>query len=56
MKGAIVELFDEHQIDLVCLVLYENRRSNLQLMKAVSLIFTSAYLPEFPGAHGIEDA
>ena len=25
-------------------------------MKAVSSIFTLAFLPEFPGAHGIEDA
>ena len=57
-EGAIVELLDEHQIDLVCLAgymkivgptllgAYEGRIINIH----------PAYLPEFPGAHGIEDA
>ena len=57
-EGAIVELLDEHEIDLVCLagymkivgptllVAYEGRIINIH----------PAYLPEFPGAHGIEDA
>ena len=51
-EGAIVELLDEHQIDLVCLagymkivgptllVAYEGRIINIH----------PAYLPEFPGA------
>ena len=57
-EAAIVELLDEHQIDLVCLAgymkivgptllaAYEGRITNIH----------PAYLPEFPGAHGIEDA
>jgi len=57
-EAALVELLEEHQIDLVCLagymkivgptllVAYEGRIINIH----------PAYLPEFPGAHGIEDA
>ena len=57
-EAALVELLEEHQIDLVCLAgymkivgptllgAYEGRIINIH----------PAYLPEFPGAHGIEDA
>ena len=57
-EAALVELLQEHQIDLVCLAgymkivgptllgTYEGRIINIH----------PAYLPEFPGAHGIEDA
>ena len=57
-EQAIVDLLDEHKIDLVCLAgymkivgptllgAYEGRIINIH----------PAYLPEFPGAHGIEDA
>ena len=57
-EQAIVDLLGEHQIDLVCLAgymkivgptllgAYEGRIINIH----------PAYLPEFPGAHGIEDA
>ena len=57
-EQAIVDLLEEHQIDLVCLVgymkivgptllgAYEGRIINIH----------PAYLPEFPGAHGIENA
>jgi len=53
-EQAIVDLLEEHQIDLVCLAGY---------MKIVGPTLLGAYegriinnLPEFPGAHGIEDA
>ena len=57
-EQAIVDLLGEHQIDLVCLAgymkivgptllgAYEGRIINIH----------PAYLPEFPGAHGIENA
>ncbi|MGT2907910.1 phosphoribosylglycinamide formyltransferase [Streptococcus dentiloxodontae] len=57
-EQAIVDLLEEHQIDLICLAgymkivgptllaAYEGRMINIH----------PAYLPEFPGAHGIEDA
>lgn len=57
-EQAVVDLLDEHKIDLVCLAgymkivgptllgTYEGRIINIH----------PAYLPEFPGAHGIEDA
>ncbi|AXQ77633.1 phosphoribosylglycinamide formyltransferase [Streptococcus chenjunshii] len=57
-EQAIVELLEQHQIDLVCLAgymkivgptllaAYEGRMINIH----------PAYLPDFPGAHGIEDA
>ena len=57
-EQAIIDLLDEHEIDLVCLAgymiivgptllaAYEGRIINIH----------PAYLPEFPGAHGIEDA
>lgn len=57
-EEAIVKLLEEHEIDLICLAgymkivgptllaAYEGRMINIH----------PAYLPEFPGAHGIEDA
>lgn len=57
-ENALVSLLEEHQIDLVVLAgymkivgerllaAYEGRMINIH----------PAYLPEFPGAHGIEDA
>ena len=57
-EQAIVDLLEAHQIDLVCLAgymkivgptllgAYEGRIINIH----------PAYLPEFPGAHGIKDA
>ena len=57
-EKALVDLLDQHEIDLVCLAGY---------MKIVGPTLLAAYegriinihpacLPEFPGAHGIEDA
>lgn len=57
-EEAIVKLLEKHEIDLICLAgymkivgptllaAYEGRMINIH----------PAYLPEFPGAHGIEDA
>ncbi len=57
-EQAIIDLLNQHQIDLVCLAgymkivgptllaAYEGRMINIH----------PAFLPEFPGAHGIQDA
>ncbi|MGV3081537.1 phosphoribosylglycinamide formyltransferase [Streptococcus dysgalactiae] len=57
-EKEIVQFLDKHDIDLICLAgymkivgptllaAYEGRMINIH----------PAYLPEFPGAHGIEDA
>ena len=57
-EGAIVELLDEHQIDLVCLAGYMKIVGPTLLATYEGRIINihPAYLPEFPGAHGIEDA
>ena len=57
-EGAIVELLDEHQIDLVCLAGYMKIVGATLLAAYEGRIINihPAYLPEFPGAHGIEDA
>ena len=57
-EGAIVELLDEHQMDLVCLAGYMKivGASLLADYEGRIISFHPAYLPEFPGAHGIEDA
>ena len=57
-EGAIVELLDEHQIDLVCLAGYMKIVGPTLLAAYEGRIINihPAYLPEFPGAHGIEDA
>ena len=57
-EGAIVELLDEHQIDLICLAGYMKIVGPTLLAAYEGRIINihPAYLPEFPGAHGIEDA
>ena len=57
-EAAIVELLDEHQIDLVCLAGYMKIVGPTLLAAYDGRIINipPAYLPEFPGAHGIEDA
>jgi len=57
-EEAIVKLLDEHQIDLVCLAGYMKIVGPTLLAAFEGRIINihPAYLPEFPGAHGIEDA
>ena len=57
-EEAIVKLLDEHQIDLVCLAGYMKIVGPTLLSAYEGRIINihPAYLPEFPGAHGIEDA
>ena len=57
-EEAIVKLLDEHQIDLVCLAGYMKIVGPTLLAAYEGRIINihPAYLPEFPGAHGIEDA
>lgn len=57
-EGAIVELLDEHQIDLICLAGYMKIVGPTLLAAYEDRIINihPAYLPEFPGAHGIVDA
>ncbi|EGP67359.1 phosphoribosylglycinamide formyltransferase [Streptococcus sp. oral taxon 056 str. F0418] len=57
-EAALVELLQEHQIDLVCLAGYMKIVGSTLLSAYEGRIINihPAYLPEFPGAHGIEDA
>lgn len=57
-EQAIVELLCEHEIDLVVLAGYMKIVSSTLLSAYEGRIINihPAYLPEFPGAHGIEDA
>ncbi|WP_057491833.1 phosphoribosylglycinamide formyltransferase [Streptococcus orisasini] len=57
-EEAIVELLDKYQIDLVVLAGYMKIVSHTLLSAYEGRIINihPAYLPEFPGAHGIEDA
>ena len=57
-EEAIVHLLNEHQIDLVCLAGYMKIVGPTLLAAYEGRIINihPAYLPEFPGAHGIEDA
>lgn len=57
-EEAIVDLLDQHKIDLVCLAGYMKIISQTLLSAYEGKIINihPAYLPEFPGAHGIEDA
>ena len=57
-EAALVELLEEHQIDWVCLAGYMKIVGPTLLAAYEGRIINihPAYLPEFPGAHGIEDA
>ncbi len=57
-EEAIVNLLEEHQIDLVCLAGYMKIVGPTLLAAYEGRIINihPAYLPEFPGAHGIQDA
>lgn len=57
-ETALVELLDQHQIDLVCLAGYMKIIGPTLLSAYEGRIINihPAYLPEFPGAHGIQDA
>lgn len=57
-EQAIVELLIKHEIDLICLAGYMKIVSQTLLKSYEGRIINihPAYLPEFPGAHGIEDA
>ena len=57
-EQAIVDLLEEHQIDLVCLAGYMKivGPTLLSAYEGHIINIHPAYLPEFPGAHGIEDA
>ncbi|MFA9413517.1 MULTISPECIES: phosphoribosylglycinamide formyltransferase [unclassified Streptococcus] len=57
-EEAIVDLLDQHQIDLVVLAGYMKIVGETLLSTYEGRIINihPAYLPEFPGAHGIRDA
>ncbi|WP_303972464.1 phosphoribosylglycinamide formyltransferase [Streptococcus merionis] len=57
-EQAIVDLLDQHQIDLICLAGYMKivGPTLLSAYEGKIINIHPAYLPEFPGAHGIEDA
>ena len=57
-EAAIVDLLEEHEIDLVVLAGYMKIVASTLLAKYEGRMINihPAYLPEFPGAHGIEDA
>ncbi len=57
-EEKIVQLLEEHQIDLVCLAGYMKIVGPTLLSAYEGRIINihPAYLPEFPGAHGIDDA
>ncbi|RFE01307.1 phosphoribosylglycinamide formyltransferase [Streptococcus parauberis] len=57
-EEAIVALLDEHEIDLICLAGYMKivGPTLLDAYEGRIINIHPAYLPEFPGAHGIADA
>ncbi|HEM6146637.1 TPA: phosphoribosylglycinamide formyltransferase [Streptococcus suis] len=57
-EEALIQLLDKHQIDLVVLAGYMKIVGPTLLVQYEGRIINihPAYLPEFPGAHGIEDA
>ncbi|HEM4051133.1 TPA: phosphoribosylglycinamide formyltransferase [Streptococcus suis] len=57
-EEALIQLLDQHQIDLVVLAGYMKIVGPTLLAQYEGRIINihPAYLPEFPGAHGIEDA
>lgn len=57
-ETSILELLEQHQIDLIVLAGYMKIVGETLLTSYEGRIINihPAYLPEFPGAHGIEDA
>lgn len=57
-EEKIIQLLDDHNIDLVCLAGYMKIVGStlLEAYQGKIINIHPAYLPEFPGAHGIEDA
>lgn len=57
-EEAIVALLDEHEIDLICLAGYMKivGPTLLDAYEGRIINIHPAYLPEFRGAHGIDDA
>lgn len=57
-EQAIIDLLDQYQIDLVCLAGYMKIVGPTLLSAYEGRIINihPAYLPDFPGAHGIQDA
>ena len=57
-EEAIVALLVEHEIDLICLAGYMKivGPTLLDAYEGRIINIHPAYLPEFPGAHGIDDA
>lgn len=57
-ERQLVNLLDQHNIDLICLAGYMKIVGETLLAAYEGKIINihPAYLPEFPGAHGIEDA
>lgn len=57
-EKALVELLDQHEIDLVVLAGYMKIVASTLLDRYEGRMINihPAYLPEFPGAHGIQDA
>ena len=57
-EAALVQLLEEHEIDLVVLAGYMKivHETFLKAYQGRLINIHPAYLPEFPGAHGIEDA
>ncbi|MGV3061519.1 phosphoribosylglycinamide formyltransferase [Streptococcus hyovaginalis] len=57
-EQALIDLLDKHEIDLVCLAGYIKivGPTLLTAYEGKMINIHPAYLPEFPGAHGIEDA
>ncbi|WP_024417062.1 phosphoribosylglycinamide formyltransferase [Streptococcus suis] len=57
-EKKLIQLLDQHQIDLVVLAGYMKIVGPTLLAQYEGRIINihPAYLPEFPGAHGIEDA
>lgn len=57
-ENAIVDLLEKYAVDLVCLAGYMKiiGPTLLKAYKNQIINIHPAYLPEFPGAHGIQDA
>ncbi|MDW8743256.1 phosphoribosylglycinamide formyltransferase [Streptococcus suis] len=57
-EQALIDLLNQHEIDLVCLAGYMKivGPTLLAAYEGKMINIHPAYLPEFPGAHGIEDA